>query len=87
MHVEEDDIETHEAEEVAQNEEGVCGLFECRKVEELATRVGDCAHAKDGVGDGKSEECDESNDAGCPWEADGRLEAVEDDWVDDSAER
>lgn len=86
LHVEEDDVEAHEAEEVAQDEEGVCGLLERGKVEELAAGVGDCAHTEGQVGNHEAEEGDESDDAGGPGEANGRLEAVEDDGVDDSAQ-
>lgn len=85
LHVEEDDVEAHESQEIPEDEECIRRLFEGGQVQELAARVGNRAHAKRQVGDAEAEESDESDDASSPGEADCGLQAVEDDGVDDAA--
>lgn len=82
LHVEENNVQTHESKECSKDEKGVLWFLEGRKVEELAARVRDRTNTQDQVRNTQAEECNEADHTCSPGEADGRLKTVEDDWVD-----
>ena len=73
MNVEEGNVQGHEAQEAAHDEEHVWSFFESRPVDHLAALCWTDAYFHDDVGDDLGGENDECDDACCPAESDSRF--------------